>query len=378
MEVSLAEVRALFDPAPGTIYLDSATYGLPPRPTLEAMQQALRAWQTGTADWVRDWDTRGETCREAFAKLIGVGPETIALLPSASVGVGTIAASLTANDNIVVPDDEFTSLLFPLLVAARERGATVKLVPLDQLAQSVEPRTTLVAFSLVQSHSGLSADLDSTIDAAQRVGARTLVDATHAIPFVPVSEEIDYLVCAAYKHLLSPRGVAFMYVNPKHWDDLVPWLANWRSAREPYGRYYGPPLDLATGAARFDVSLAWFSWVGAAVSLDLLRRWDQQGLLAEPVRLARRLAEKLGVPRPVGSVVSIPVGDAEQARADLAAAGIKGAVRAGSVRLSPHVYNTVDEVDQAASILRRYVAHGIISSDTVDTSNRASAASGRA
>jgi len=60
----LAEVRALFDPARGSIYLDSATYGLPPRPTVEALHQALDAWQSGTADWVHDWDACGETARE--------------------------------------------------------------------------------------------------------------------------------------------------------------------------------------------------------------------------------------------------------------------------------------------------------------------------
>ena len=62
---ALAGVRALFDPAPGTIYLDSATYGLPPRPTVAALRAALDAWQSGTADWVHDWDERGETCRQA-------------------------------------------------------------------------------------------------------------------------------------------------------------------------------------------------------------------------------------------------------------------------------------------------------------------------
>ena len=90
----LGEARALFDPAPGTIYLDSATYGLPPRPTVEAMHRAVDEWQAGTADWVRAWDMRGEDCRAAFGALIGVPKECVALLPSASVGVGTTAASL--------------------------------------------------------------------------------------------------------------------------------------------------------------------------------------------------------------------------------------------------------------------------------------------
>ena len=347
----LAAARALFDPAPGTIYLDSATYGLPPKPTVEAMHRGVAQWQAGTADWIRAWDVRGEACRASFGELIGVPSECVALIPSASVGVGTIAASLRPDDRVVVPDDEFTSLLYPLLVAARERGVHVRTVPFERLAESLEPTTTLVAFSLVQSQSGRAADLGAIVNAARAVAARTLVDATHAVPFVPIDQPVDFLVCAAYKHLLCPRGVAFLYVARDHWDDLAPWLANWRSTPDPYGQYYGGSLSLAATAARFDVSLAWLPWAGAAESLKLLVDWQREGLLLDVVGLARRLTDQLGLPTPVGSVVSVPVQDAEAVRGALEAAGIKAAVRAGSVRLSPHVYNTAAEIDRAASAL---------------------------
>jgi selenocysteine lyase/cysteine desulfurase len=347
----LAGARALFEPARGTIYLDSATYGLPPRPTVEAMHRAVDEWQAGTADWIRAWDMRGEACRASFAALIGSPPECVGLIPSASVGVGTIAASLGAADHVLVPEDDFTSLLYPLLVAARERGVRVRMVPFDRLAESVEPSTTLVAFSLVQSQSGRTADLQAIVNVARAVEARTLVDATHAVPFVPIDQPVDFLVCAAYKHLLSPRGVAFLYVAQDRWDEVAPWLANWRSTPDPYGHYYGGALNLASTAARFDVSLAWLPWAGAAESLKLLVDWQREGLPQEVVGLARRLTDQLGLPAPGGSVVSVPVEDAEAVRADLAAAGIKAAVRAGSVRLSPHVYNTAAEIDRAASAL---------------------------
>ena len=355
-----ADVRALFDPAPGTVYLDSATYGLPPRPTVQAMHQAISDWQSGAADWVRVWDTQGETCRTAFADLIDVRSSTIALIPSVSTGVGIIAASLTPQDEVLLPDDEFTSVLYPILVAAQSRGASVREAPFEDLANHVSARTTLVAFSLVQSQSGRTAKQHDIVDAAQRVGARTLIDATHAVPFVPVDTRADFVVCAAYKHLLSPRGVAFLKVAEQHWETLPALLANWRSTSNPYGVYYGGPLDQAATAARYDVSLAWFSWAGGAVSLDLLRQWRQQGLLDEPVALARQLADRLGLSQPVGSVVSVPVqGDAEAVRAELAGAGIKAAVRAGSVRLSPHVYNTAEDVDRASAALAHFVPQSL-------------------
>ena len=323
------------------------------------MHRAIDEWQAGTADWVSAWDQAGEACRASFAELIGAAPETIALVPTVSVGVGTVAATLTAGEEVVVSDDEYTSVLFPLLVGERERGVRVRVVPFERLAESIDHQTRLVAFSLVQSQSGRAADIGAIIEAAKAVGARTLVDATHAVPFVPLERDlphIDYLVCAAYKHLLCPRGVAFLHVAREHWDAVPPLLANWRSASDPYGRYYGGTLDLAPTAARFDVSLAWFAWAGAAVSLGLLVDWQRQGLLSEVVLMARRLASQLGLPEPAGSVLSVPVDDAEAVRAHLAAAGVRAAVRAGSVRLSPHVYNTVEQIDVAAAALVRLLA----------------------
>ena len=128
-----------------------------------------------------------------------------------------------------------------------------------------------------------------------------------------------------------------------------------RSTRQPYGDYYGDSLDLAPNAARFDVSLAWFSHVGAAVSLGLLADWQRQGYLAPVVRLAERLSNALGL-EPTGStLVSVPVADAEATRRELANSGIRAAVRAGSVRLAPHVYTTQEEIDRAALAMAPFV-----------------------
>ncbi|HEY3059602.1 MAG TPA: aminotransferase class V-fold PLP-dependent enzyme [Chloroflexota bacterium] len=353
--VSLAEARAHFDLPPNTTYLDSATYGLPPRETAQAMHQAIYDWQAGSADWVRDWDRTGESCRADFAALIGTSADTIALLPTVSTGVGTVAASLGPNDEVLVPDDEYASVLNPLLVVQRERGVHIKLVPLSELANQVSPRTTLVACSLIQMQSGRAAPLPDVVEAARAVGARTLVDATHAVPFVPLADDIDridYLLCAAYKHLLCPRGVAFMHVARERWDVVPPILANWRSRSDVYGGYFGSGLELAPNAARFDVSLAWFSWVGGSVSLRLLADWHRQGLLPEAVNLARQLAQRLGLEPPLGTVVGVPVADAESVRLRLAEAGIKAAVRGTNVRLSTHVYTTLADVDRAAEALK--------------------------
>src|SRR5437660_747831 len=123
------------------------------------------------------------------------------------------------------------------------------------------------------------------------------------------------------------------------------------NSRRYCSRCWSPPASAAPASAQRPSQLwrtasgrrrgwwpsAWFSWAGAAVSLGLLTEWQRQGVLRHPVDLARRLANLLGLSEPIGSVLSVPVDDAESVRSHLAAAGIKTAVRAGSVRLSPHV-----------------------------------------
>src|SRR5688500_20268525 len=94
-------VLSLFQPAPGIAYLDAATYGLPPTPSVAALTRALRRWQTGEADWVAEWDRTGESCRSHFATLVGGSAEEIALIPTASVGGGRVVAAVPAGVGVV-------------------------------------------------------------------------------------------------------------------------------------------------------------------------------------------------------------------------------------------------------------------------------------
>jgi selenocysteine lyase/cysteine desulfurase len=351
--------RTLFDPAPGLVYLDAATYGLPPRPSVEALSRALGRWQSGEANWVEEWDRKGEACRRHFAALIGGDVAEIALVPTASAGVGLVAASLPAGIEVVVPDDEFTSVLYPLLVAEETRGIRVRRVAFQGLAEAIGSDTGMVAFSLTRSQDGETAALADIVAAARRHGAELLIDATHAIPFVPVQPwigEIDYLVCHGYKHLLCPRGVGFLHLRRERWGRIAPWFANWRTGAMLYGHSYGGTLgDLAGDARRFDVSIAWHAWAGAEPSLALLVEWQASGVLDDVKGLARRLAAGVGRPEPSASIVSLRVEDAEGAERALAETGVRCAARGGNIRLSPHVYNTKADIDRAVEALQHFI-----------------------
>ncbi len=347
-----------FAPAEGISYFDSATYGLAPVPTVQAMTAAIEAWQRGTAHWIDDFDVVAERARASFAALVGVAVTDVALVPAASVGVGTVAASLTASDRVIVPDDEFTSLLFPLLVA-EERGTVVSRVAFDAVRDEIDDATTLVALSLVQMQTGRVAVIESILDRAAEVGARVLLDATHGLPFVGMGglmQRVDFVVCAAYKHLLCPRGVAFFVVRREHHGGLPAWNANWRATDGRYDRFFGGALTLAGDAARFDVSAAWLPWIGAATSLDLLCEWSLGGALAGSTQMAARIAEGLDVEWGGSSIVCAPISDADAALAALDAGRVKASVRGDSIRLSSHVYTTDRDLDRVVDVLGPFVA----------------------
>src|SRR3954463_4417816 len=106
----------MFHPAEGLTYLDTATYGLPPDPTLWAMREATDAWQAGTGVWV-DWDREAERARVAFGRLVGASSSRVALMPSVSVGVGLVAADLKPRDRGGLRAADRPSVLFPVFVA---------------------------------------------------------------------------------------------------------------------------------------------------------------------------------------------------------------------------------------------------------------------
>jgi selenocysteine lyase/cysteine desulfurase len=356
------ELRALFPGTARHTYVDTASYGLPPRDTVAALEQALAAWSEGDADWRADWDPAGDACRALFARLVHADEAEVALVPAVSVGVALVAAGVRSGDEILVPDDEFRSVLFPLLAASATWGADIRRVPFERLADEIGPRTTLVATSHVRSNGGGVQDLEAVGATARRHGARVLVDATHSAGVLDLDVgafPVDYLVAAAYKHLLCPRGVAFLYLARDAAESLPPIASSWRSAADPYAGYYGGDLtELAPGAARYDVSLAWHAWVGARESLALLAALDPKAREDWSVGLATACAEALGV-RPTGSsLVGFDVEDPAAARRALESAGVVASFPRGGARLSFHVYNDERDVEAAVAACAPTVRHG--------------------
>jgi selenocysteine lyase/cysteine desulfurase len=329
---------------PHGVYLDTASYGLSPKPAWDALQAALADWHVGRTSW-EEWCDATERSRRLFAHMVGVEPERVGVGGGASPLVALVVGSLPETTRVLAPDVEFSSLLWPWIAG----GATVRVAPLAGLADAVDGRTDVVAVSAVQSATGEVADLDAIAEAAGAAGALVVLDATHACGWLPIdARRFDAVVCSAYKWLLSPRGTAFLALGDALLERVRPLAANWYAAGGALGSYYGHDMPLPSTAARLDLSPAWFSWVGTAPALEVLLEIGIDRIHEHDVALANRFRAGLGLEASNSAIVTAQVGGAEE---KLRRAGIRAATRTGSLRAAFHVYNTDADVDAALSAL---------------------------
>jgi len=208
---TVAQAASLWDVEPG--YLNTSSYGPPPRPAWEALQQSLDDWRAGRTSW-EPWADAVGVARHWFAALVGVDPATVATGAAVSQLLAPVAAAVPDGTRVLVPDVEFTSNVFPWAVHA-DRGVTVRTAPVDRLADAIARDVDVVAFSAVQSATGEVADVAAISQAARDVGALSVMDTSQAIGWLPVDPNAaDLQVCAAYKWLCSPRGTAFLVHHP--------------------------------------------------------------------------------------------------------------------------------------------------------------------
>jgi selenocysteine lyase/cysteine desulfurase len=343
--MDIAQALPLWDPMPG--WLNTASYGLPPRNAWDEMQTALEDWRVGRTSW-EGWDESTQRARRAFAGLIGVAPTDVAVGTGVAQMLAPVAASLPDAAKVLVAEGDFTSFVFPWLVQG-ERGVQTQTVPVADLADTIRPGLDVVAFSLVQSATGEIAPYERIVEAARSAGALVAVDATQACGWFPVDATLaDLVVVGAYKWLMSPRGTAFAYLSPQLQDRTRAISAGWYAAQDVHGSYYGSRMDLAKDARRFDISPAWFNWVGTAPALELVAAIGVETIQHHNVALANRFLTGLGRPPGDSAIVTV---DVPGARERLEAAGVRAAVRAGRVRASFHVYSTEHDVDLALEAL---------------------------
>ncbi|TNM56118.1 aminotransferase class V-fold PLP-dependent enzyme [Brevibacterium sediminis] len=364
--LTIAQARTEWDVQ--TAFLDSCSYGPPPRRGWDALQRSLDEWRAGSVPWPQ-WAESVDTSRELFGRLVGVLADQVATGAAVSQLLAPIAAALPDGAEVLIPEIEFTSGVYPFAVHA-DRGVRVRTAPLDTLAEAVDESTTLVYFSAAQSATGEVADVPAIISAAREVGAFTVLDGTQAAGWLPLNaSEVDFLAVAAYKWLCAPRGTAFLTMpspvtvaegsHPRRaefFDRLKPLAAGWFAAGGAAS--YGMPMHLADGARAFDISPAWHSWVGTAPALELLLDVGIDQIHTHDIALANRFRTGLGLAESNSAIVSIELGIVDRswpgAPDRLDAARVRYSQAGGNMRFGFHLFNDESDVDTALNAVTDY------------------------
>jgi selenocysteine lyase/cysteine desulfurase len=342
--------------APETTYLNSASGGLLPHRTAAALRAALdESASYGTMG--RDYFGPADDSRAAFARLLGIPADRVAVGSSVAVQSAFVAGTLPPGSEVLVPEGDFSSLVNPL---AAHPGLTLRTAPLDDLAAAVREGTTLVALSAVQSRDGRVADLAAVREAARTHGARTYLDVTQAAGWLPLcADDYDFVAAGAFKWLLCPRGTTFMAFGDPAGRGTAGWPAplhaGWVAGADFDESCYGPIQQPAPTARRFDEPHAHYSYVGARESLALIEETGVAAIHAHNTALADHyragLAERgfTPLPAPGSAIVSTP--GLADAQGRLAEAGVTVSVRGGLLRAAFHLYNSTDDADRLLELL---------------------------
>jgi selenocysteine lyase/cysteine desulfurase len=360
-----------------TTYLNAASVG----PIPERTRLALEAFNAKrTAPHLlpdRELAAVHGAARSAAAQLIGATPEEVALTPSTSMGLNVAAGALplAAGDIVLLSDREFPANVYPWL-AQRRRGVVVERAPVtpqgfpdeDYLVERLtDPRVRLLAVSMVQFSNGWRADLARLGDACRANGVHLVVDAIQGLGVTPFDVRVlpvDLLACGGQKWLLGPWGSGFCYVRKELIAGLHPPVVGWTAyeGMDDYTNLLSYGERLLDDARRFEVSSpATQDQLGLTTSIGLLLELGVEAIarylrsLGEPV-LAWAARRGVAVTSPTDDVhrsqiLCIAPPDAREAHRRLRQAGIVCALREGAIRLAPHCYNTIEEMEKVVDVL---------------------------
>lgn len=379
--LSLTALRAEEFPwSTDTIYLNHASIGPLPERTRLALEEFNR--RRAAPFQLPDRDLFGilSESRRLIARLVGATPEEIGLTVNTGFGlsVAARALSLRPGDVVVVSDREFPANVYPWL-RLRDQGITPELVPTtvdgwpDEtrlLERLRDPKVRVLAVSLVQFSNGYQVDLARLSAATRERGAYLVVDAIQGVGQLPVDlsrVEVDVLACGGQKWLLSPWGSGFVYVRRALISSLSPAITGWLAfeGTDDLTRLTKYDDTLRADARRFELmTLPYQDFAGLNASLGLLlslgvdRIRDHLQVLHAPVlEWADRTGTSVVSPRDArgSGMLCIAPERVEEVHRRLKSARIICSLREGAIRLSPHCYNTVGEMERVVEVLD---AHG--------------------
>ncbi|MDD7935950.1 aminotransferase class V-fold PLP-dependent enzyme [Actinomycetospora straminea] len=371
----MADLRAAFDVPDEVAYFNTANLAPVLHAVADAGRRALsrrgQPWTIGPQDWFTDV----ETLRGLVGQLLGSTAEGVALVPSTSYGFAAVAANLRAEpgDRVVVLADEYPSGVYTWRrFATRHEARVVTVVRADgqtwteAILDAVDERTAVISSPQVHWTDGTWVDLAAVADRARDVGASLVVDASQSLGAVPLDVEAlqpDAVVSVGYKWLLGPFGRGYLWLAPAHRDG-EPIEENWivREGSEDFARLTEYRDGYQPGARRFDQGQrTLFELTPMAIAaVEQLLSWGVVNIAAALRATTDVIAERLGridlqpVAHPRGPHVlgvDLPAGVRDDVVPALRDAGCFAAVRGSSLRLSPHLHTTGEDIDRLVAAL---------------------------
>lgn len=368
--------RHLFDIPDEITYLNCASHSQLLREAFETGQHAVMRKAHPWGSFREDAAAEAEELRGLFARLIGASANDVALVPATSYGMAVAASNLpiAKGQTIVVLQDQFPSNYHAWVLLAQDKDAEIVTVarPTDgdwtsAIIDAIDARTAIAALPPCHWTDGSLVDLEKIGERCRAVGSALVVDATQAAGARPIDVrriQPDFLAASGYKWLFCPYTLSFLYAAP-HRQQGRP-LEHHRTNASNSGRAMGEHDSvIAPGARRYDMGER-NNPIALPMAIPALRQlldWGPEDVTATLTLLtdriaamatergfrvppsAHRVGHYIGLRRPGG----VP-GDLDRR---LAAADIHISLRGDSIRVSPHVFNSIEDVDRFFAALDR-------------------------
>ncbi|TMC45166.1 MAG: aminotransferase class V-fold PLP-dependent enzyme [Chloroflexi bacterium] len=376
MEARERAWRAEFPITERLNYLNNCSLTPLPRRGRERVERFLTEWtEQGGRAWYDHWIAEYEKLRTDIANVLGAKhDDEIAIEPNVSAGLVGIASTFdyTKRPKVVISDLDFPTDGHAFLAVA-PRGAQVEFVrspdrvrvPLELFERAVDERTAAVCTGHVYFTSGWRQDVERLAEICHRKGAALVVDAYQSIGAFPFDVDIsgvDYLVGGTLKWLMGGPGIAFLYARREVAERAQPSAVGWWGVADPFA-FDVEHLRPGEGARRFEYGTPGVAAIYAArAGIELLNEIGIETVRERHQLLSQRLVDgareqgwKVRCPtdaRERTAIVTLEHPDPESAVTSLRAAGVICDNRPGLIRLSPHYFNTLEEMDRALALLR--------------------------
>jgi selenocysteine lyase/cysteine desulfurase len=372
-DTQIRQIRSRFKIFEHKIYLNSCSQG----PLSDAVQAGLEdfiaSWHEQGSPWEL-WVNQYEAARTAFARFINASPDEVALVTSVSAGINGVASALNFQERrkVVMGEYEFPTMGHVWL-GQRVRGAEVQFVaaegnriPAARYEEMVDRQTCVVPLTHVCFKNGFRSEVNAITQIAHRSGALVMLDDYQDCGTRPVdvkAMDLDFFVTGTLKYLLGPPGLAFMYVRKGLISSLAPTVTGWFGQANPFA--YDPKLfELSPTARRFESGSPSVPNVYAALpGFQLLQEIGMENVASHIKKLAQSLmscAHDLGIrtktpPDSAGPLVVLQCKDSTLMVQKFAESNIVASNRHDGLRVSFHVYNTIDDVKAVVDILKKNI-----------------------